>query len=243
MGKLTIVTSGKGGSGKSTVSVGLASAYHKKGNNILLIDCDEGLRCLDLMLGVSDKLVFDLSDIINHGKTLDEVVLKVDKNISLIAAPANVNSYDRRAFGKFLSEITDLYDNIIVDCPAGIDREFYSHLPDYSEVLVVETLDAIGCRSASTIENLLYKAGISKKYLIINKFDFFMLKSNCLISLDDIIDKTGLMIKGIIPNDPELTHLSAEGKLFTKSIAFDAFKRISDRLDGKFVKLPKLNNL
>lgn len=243
MGYLTIITSGKGGSGKSTISVGLASAFNKKNKKVLLIDLDEGLRCLDLMLGVSDKLVFDLSDILNFNKSVNEVKLKVNKNIDLIAAPAQVNSYKRFDFGKFLKSIINDYDHIIVDCPAGVDVDLYNALPTYAQVFVVESLDMIGCRCASTIENILYDAGILNRFLIINKFDHFLLKKNNIISLDDIVDKTGLMIRGVVPYDSQLSFLSAEGKLFNKSEAFSAFMRIADRIEFKDIPLPKLNNL
>ena len=243
MGKLTVITSGKGGAGKSTFSVGLASALNKKNKRVLLIDCDEGLRCLDLMLGVSDRLVFDLSDILNNGKSVEEVALLVNENISLIAAPAGVNSYNRAAFGKFLLKTVDMYDHIIVDCPAGIDKAFYSALPSFAVVLVVETLDAIGCRSASILDDLLFDSGIEDRYLIINKFDYFYLKAKKMISLDDIVDRSGLKIKGIVPFDIELSHLSAMGCLYNESDAFDAYLRIADRLSGIDIPLPKLKNL
>ncbi len=243
MGKLTVITSGKGGAGKSTLSVGLASAFNKRNKRVLLIDCDEGLRCLDLMLGVSDKLVFDLSDILNNNKSIDEVALKINDNVSLIAAPSTVNSYNRVAFGKFLTKIVDLYDHIIVDCPAGIDKAFYNALPSFSCVLVVETLDAIGCRSASILDDLLFDSGIEDRYLIINRFDYFYLKAKKVISLDDIIDLSGLTIKGIVPFDIELSHLSAMGCLYNESEAFNAYLRIADRISGLNVPLPKLKNL
>ena len=243
MGMLTVVTSGKGGSGKSTLSVGLASAFDKLGKKVLLIDCDEGLRCLDLMLGVSDSLVFDLSDILQFDKSIDEVALKVTDNISLIPAPAEVNSYNRRTFGDFLLKTIASFDHIIVDCPAGIDRELYSSLPSFSNLLVVETLDNVGSRSAETMETVLYESGIKQKYLIINKFDYYMLKYNNIISLDDIVNNSGLMIKGIVPFEPQLSHLSAQGKLYHKSSSFDAFLRIAQRLEGRNIDLPKLKNL
>ncbi len=243
MGLLTVIASGKGGSGKSTCSIGLATALSKRGRRVLLIDIDEGLRCLDLMLGVSDKLVFDLSDILNYNKELEDVVLKVNDKIDLIAAPSEINAFSKTDFGKFLYKMTDIYDNVLVDCPAGIDPVFYKAIPPFADVLIVESLDMIGCRSASVLYNMLEEAGIRHKYLIINKFDYFVLKKNPNLTLDEIIDKSGLMLKGIVPLDTSLGILSLEGKLYTKSYAYKAFSRIADRLEGKNVPLPSLNNL
>ena len=244
MGFLTVIASGKGGTGKSTLSVGLACAFKKRGRKVLLIDVDEGLRCLDLMLGVSDRLVFDVSDIINYGKPLEDVVLPVTEHIDLIAAPSGLNGYDKKRFGEFLYTVTDQYDHVIVDCPAGLDLEFYNALPSFSEVLIVEPLDMIGCRSATTLCSVLHSADINHVFLIVNRFDYFVLKGNPTLSLDDIVDKSGLMIRGIVPYDPNLSLFSAEGRLFNRSCtSFRAFCRIADRLEGKDVPLPKLNNL
>lgn len=243
MGLLTVIASGKGGSGKSTCSIGLATAFSKRGRKVLLIDIDEGLRCLDLMLGVSENLVFDLSDILNYHKPLEDVVLKVNENIDLIAAPSEIHSFSKADFGKFLYKVTDQYDNVIVDCPAGIDPVFYKAIPPFADVLIIESLDMIGCRSASVLFNQLESAGIDHKYLIINKFDYFLLKKNPNLTLDEIIDKSGLMLKGIIPLDTALGLLSSEGKLYSRSYAYKAFARIADRLEGKNIPLPSLGNL
>jgi len=243
MGLLTVIASGKGGSGKSTCSIGLATAFSERNRKVLLIDIDEGLRCLDLMLGVSEKLVFDLGDILNYHKSLDDVILKVNDNIDLIAAPAEIDSYSKADFGKFLYKVTDIYDNVIVDCPAGIDPIFYGTIPPYADVLIVESLDMIGCRSASVLYNMLEAAGVKHKYLVVNKFDYYVISKNPNLTFDEIIDKSGLMLKGVVPLDTELGLLSLNGKLYNKSYAYKAFLRIADRLEGKNVPLPSLNNL
>lgn len=243
MGVLTVVTSGKGGTGKSTVSVGLATAFSKLSKSVLLIDIDEGLRCLDLMLGVSDRLVFDLNDIITYNKPYHEAMLQVNSNINLIPAPSSAGTLNKQLFGKFLYDISDDFDVIIVDCPAGIDKDLYCSLPKFSSVVVVEPLDAIGCRSATAIEMVLSSVGINNKYLILNKFDYFIHKHNGIMSLDDIVDKTGLMLKGIVPFDPQLSLLSANGKLYEKCLSHKAFYRIAQRLLFSNVPLPKLNSL
>ncbi len=243
MGMLTVITSGKGGTGKSTVSVGLATAFSKLSKSVLLIDIDEGLRCLDLMLGVSDRLVFDLNDIISYNKPYHEAMLQVNSNINLIPAPSSAGSLNKKLFGDFLYDIVDDFDVVIVDCPAGIDAELYNSIPKFSSVIVVEPLNAIGSRSATAIESVLTESGINNKYLILNKFDYFIHKHNGVMSLDDIIDKSGLMLKGVIPYDPQLALLSASGKLYEKCLSYKSFYRIAKRLLSADVPLPKLNSL
>ena len=243
MGLLLVVTSGKGGAGKSTVSVGLASAFSKLNKSVLLIDFDEGLRCLDLMLNVSDKLIFDLSDVICRGKSTDEVALKIDNNIKLIAAPQKAGEVGRRELGEFLSTATDENDVVILDCPAGIEPELYKNLPRFSHVLVVASLDFIGCRSASALNELFIQNGLKHSGLIINKFDYFTLKNSLALSLDDIVNSAGLPLCGIVPLDTDLQSLTTKGKLYKKCRAAYAFSRIANRLQCGNSPLPKLNRI
>ena len=120
MGRLIAVTSGKGGVGKSSVSVNLASALSLEGNSVLLIDLDAGMRCLDLLLGLSDSLVFDLGDILSGEKNLEEVVLpsSIYPGVSLIAAPLS-GKIEPGQLGDFLKTLPDLYDFIILDFPGN----------------------------------------------------------------------------------------------------------------------------
>lgn len=243
MGQITVITSGKGGTGKSTCTIGLASAFSSFKEKVLVFDLDEGLRCLDLMLGVSESLVFDLSDILSGEKTLDEAKLKVNDFIDLVAAPANICGFDRKKFSDLVFSASDIYDRIIIDCPAGIDTEFYKNIPSFADVCIVEPLNYIGSRSAATLQNLLTEYGIEHKYLILNKFNYSVLKHKMPLNIDDIIDKTGLMIKGIIPYDQDLDDLSQNGRLYNTSSAFSAFCRIAKRLDNKNVPLPELKKI
>ena len=243
MGQITVITSGKGGTGKSTCAIGLASAFSSNNEKVIIFDLDEGLRCLDLMLGVSEKLVFDLSDIINGNKTLDEVKLEVNDFIDLVAAPASVGNYDRKKIADLIFEASDNYDRVIIDCPAGIDIDFYKNIPSFADVCIVEPLNNVGCRSAATLQHLLSLNGVQHKYLIINKFDYYLLKRKMVLNIDDIIDNTGLMIKGIIPYDLDLEDLSQNGKLYNESSAFSAFCRIAKRLDNQNVPLPELKKI
>ncbi len=243
MGLLFIVTSGKGGAGKSTVSVGLATAFSKQKKSVLLVDLDEGLRCLDLMLNVSDRLVFDLADIVNHGKDIDDVAMTVGDGISLIAAPAVSGQVAKSAVSDFLADAAEMYDVVIADCPAGIDTELYSALPSYAKLLVVASLDLIGCRSATALNNVFSNCELPYAALIINKFDYKFLHNDLALSLDDIINNTGLPLCGIVPFDTALQRLSANGKLYTKCRSAAAFSRIAKRLCFGNVRLPKLKKL
>ena len=130
MGKIFAVTSGKGGVGKSTVSVGLSLAFSKQNHKVLLVDMDEGLACLDIMLGIEEPCIFNLSDIL-LGKEISDVVYKSQRNenIHLIPAPETVGTIDAFAFATFVNTVKDLYDIVIFDFPAGVDFSLYTCLP------------------------------------------------------------------------------------------------------------------
>ena len=243
MGQISVITSGKGGTGKSTFSVGIASAFAKMNKKVLLIDLDAGLRCLDLMLGVSSDLVFDISDILSGNTTFDQAILNINDEIDLIAAPENDGQIDYKNLFDFVTDISGNYDEIILDCPAGIDISFFEAIPKYTDVYVVEQLNRIGTRSAAKIETILTENKIENKFLVLNKFDYYLHKDKFIMSLDEIMDATGLMLKGIIPYDDYLDSMSADGELFYDTTAYPAFLRIAKRMLYKNVPLPELKKL
>ncbi len=239
MGKVFAVTSGKGGVGKSTVSVGLAHALCKQGKRVLLIDMDEGLRCLDLMLGVDDETVFDLSDIL-MGKEISDAVYKVknQSNLFLIPAPAKLGLIDAYSFKKFADEVTKLYDIVIFDFPAGIDFSLYGCLPKGALFLTIAAPDPVTVRDAATVSRMLYEIGCESK-LIINRFEYRLSRKQIFKNVDEIIDTAGLQLVGIIPKSEELALLPVKHTLKSKENAASAFLRIAKRLQGESVPLPK----
>lgn len=239
MGKIFAVTSGKGGVGKSTVSVGLSLALAKMGKKVLLVDMDEGLRCLDIMLGVDKSVVFDLSDIL-HGKEISDAVYQsiLDENLFLIPAPSKLGLIDSFSFTRFVNEVEKLYDTVIFDFPAGIDFTLYSCLPKESLFLAVAFPDPITVRDAGVVSKKLFEIGCQSR-LIINNFQYKLTQKRLFKNIDDIIDESALRLIGIIPKSEELALFGMKHKLKTKGNAMLAFSRIAKRLYGENVKLPK----
>ncbi|MBQ3817331.1 MAG: AAA family ATPase [Clostridia bacterium] len=239
MGKIFAVTSGKGGVGKSTVSVGLALAFCSKGRKVLLVDMDEGLRCLDLMLGVDKSTVFDLSDVL-LGKDLQDAVYKV-KNIeglNLIPAPSNVGLIDTFSFSNFAREVSDKYDIVIFDFPAGMDFSLYTALPEDTLFLAIACPDAVSVRDSAAVSRKLGELNLKTK-LIINNFDYEIIKSGIYKNIDDMIDESALQLIGIVPSSAELRFFAISHSLKKRGKANKAFLRIADRLENKRVLLPK----
>ncbi len=243
MAKIFAVTSGKGGVGKSTVSVGLSFAFSKMDKKVLLVDMDEGLRCLDIMLGIDSSVVFDLSDIL-LGKDFTDCIYPCDTcpNLDLIPAPSAIGLIDAFSFSSFVQKIENLYDIIIFDFPAGVDFSLYTCLPKSTLFLTVAFPDPVTVRDAAIVSSKLYEMGAQSR-LIINNFDYKLTKRRIFRNIDDIIDKSGLRLLGIVPHSKELTLLSVKHKLKNKGSAMSAFNRIAKRLDGENILLPKLKKI
>lgn len=238
MGYCYAVTSGKGGTGKSTVSVGLATAFALKGKKTLLIDMDEGLRCLDMLLGIESRLVFDLSDIL-CGKDIEDAVYTTDTdNLFLIPAPSTTGKIDAFKFGEFAKQIIVNYDVVIFDFPAGIDFSLYNHLPRHTVVLAVANPDPVSVRDAAAVcDNLPFDSLHTR--LIVNKFHLKPMFKGVYGNIDSIIDRSGIRLLGVVPENDELLYLSAKHKIKAKGRAMAAFMRITDRLLGIHIPLPK----
>lgn len=243
MGKIFAVTSGKGGTGKSTVSVGLAFAFSKLNKKVLLVDMDEGLRCLDVLLGLDEKIVFDLSDILSGNSVSDSVYYNENNPyLHLIPAPPEPGSIDLASFKEFSEKIHTYYDVVIFDFPAGIDFSLYKCLPKSTLFLTVSHADPITLRDSCKVSELLKEIGASSR-LIINNFDYKDIKRSLKGGVDDIIDKANLQLLGIIPKERELALLPTNHKLKNGGKSMSAFTRIAKRLLGENILLPKLKTI
>ena len=240
MDKLFAVTSGKGGVGKSTLSAGVAAALANMGSSVLLIDLDEGLRCLDLMLGVSENIVFDLADVLGGANAQSAIYPVPDcKGLYLMPAPARHGEIDPELFGAFLREALLNFDKVVVDFPAGIDFTLYKALPDYTVFLTVCTGEPVSLRDAALVGEKLAEEGKNNVRLVINRFDVAYIKDGIYSSIDDMIDRAGIRLVGIVPFDISLSLSFAASKLPKKGNAKKAFDRIAKRLCGQDVKLPR----
>ena len=167
MGKIFAVTSGKGGVGKSTVSVGLATAFSKMKQKVLLIDMDEGLRCLDVMLRLDEKVVFDLSDILTTDDIANSVYTVGDTPfLHLIPAPTKTGLIEPDLFKTLVEKIINYYDIVIFDFPAGIDFTLYTCLPKQTLFLTVAFPDPVTLRDASVVADKLEEIGVNSRLIL-----------------------------------------------------------------------------
>lgn len=244
MVNIIAVLGGKGGSGKSTCSIGISCALAEQNKRVLLIDLDEGMRCLDMLLGVSEKLLFDLSDAVS-GRDLSSCILPIEKgeNFFLLAAPQEKGLFDINAFGKFIENISeDTFDTVVLDLPAGSDLSLYKTLPASTLFLCVCNPNAVSVRDAANIGALLAKAN-RRGALILNRYQPYFIKNPMFSCIDDIIDESGLTLLGIVPESEKLEKAFLEGNFKIRGKATKAFQRIALRLCGKNIPLPKLKKI
>lgn len=246
MGRIAVVTSGKGGAGKSTVSVGLGSALARAGASVLLVDGDAGLRSLDLLLGIGQEVVFDLSDIFAGQCEPIRAIYpsRTCKNLSLVPAPAQLEGLcspgDMRRLCRGFAQH---YDFVFIDCPAGTGRGFETAVAAAETALVVTTPDAICARDAGIVGDLLAERELPAR-LIINRLRVAPVLQGKMPDLDTVIDTAGIQLIGVIPEDEALAVAGANGKpLPSSGMAAGCFCNIARRFCGEEVPLAPLHKL
>ena len=240
MKNILATVSGKGGVGKSTCALGISVSLARKGNRVLLIDLDCGLRCLDIMADVSEETVFDLGDVLK-GRPLSDAILPLRhaEGLFLLAAPQSTDSIDGKELAKLL--LSARFDYIILDLPAGIDFPYIADIADITDFLVVTCGDAVSVRDSFVAAEYTARYGAECR-LIINKYTTRYLKNEVYGGIDDIIDRSGCRLLGLVPYDSECVRdpLSIFKKGNKKA---NAFNRIADRIYGHNTPLPKVKRI
>ncbi|MCQ2454734.1 MAG: P-loop NTPase [Clostridia bacterium] len=235
------IVSGKGGTGKSTVSSGLSIAFSRNNKKVLLVDLDMGLRCIDTFFGIEEGVVFDLYDAISSGNYESAFYYPENEfdNICIVPAPPKNKPVTAEQFSSFYDFCNERFDVIILDLPAGLDFSLLENVKDRLTFICVSNPDPISVKDASCVAQTLYENGIKNPKLIINKFDAELIICKTYKNIDSVIDLSGIRLLGIIPNSPDLMLLPLNHKLRKKSKAYKALNRISRRLSGETVLLPK----
>lgn len=242
MKKVIVVTSGKGGTGKTTVCAGLAAALARTGKRVLIIDCDSGMRGIDMMLGISDKLVYDISDVISGGCEYNEALYKADGDTPLYCVAAPLYADDEVSpslIREFVEKARDDFDYILIDSPAGTGSGFVSAASAADRAIVVINAEPISIRGCQNIRKKLEDMHIDDRRLVINRFDKERFFNMALYEdLDKVIDEAGMRLIGLIPEDVRVTSLSQRGALVnnwsSSSVIFDT---IVKRLQGNDIPL------
>ena len=237
MGELIAVLSGKGGTGKTSLCAGIATALARMDQSVLCIDCDIGLRNLDISLGMADIPALSFLDICSGDYTFDQATRHPDfPKLAFLTAPVNCGpeDVDRAAFSAMLRLARQQFAYVLLDAPAGVDRGFRLCADFADRILLVAGSDPASIRDAVRAGELLELTGKTNVRLIVNRVSKKMYETIGL-TVDDIMDEAGLPLLGIVPEDPNVTLAAAFRKPLLRSEkkgAAAACVRIAKRIQG-----------
>ncbi len=240
-----VIASGKGGTGKTTVTANVGAALARRELSCLVIDADVGVRSLDLTLGLYDSALFDFSDVAEGRADLESAVVEHPERHGLFLLPAPMSlqriSFDALRRVTELADRTGRFDFVLIDAPAGLGAGFRRAAYAADRAVIVATSDMISLRSADQTAALLEEFGFSDYRLIVNRVRPKMIAKSYMPNIDDAMDMAGLPLLGIVPEDEEVLICGSLGELLPdRAPAARAFANIAARLDAQEVPLMKI---
>lgn len=241
MAEKILIASGKGGVGKSTVTSFLGKAMADSEKKVLLIDSDTGLGALDIMLNVADRKMNTWLDVSDKNCNTEDAFIKISENLYLLPSPSHYpDEIDEDVFVKITQESEDNFDIIFIDASAGIDENLKRAAKCCDRAIFVATADEISVKCAAAAASEAEKFGIERDdmRLIINRFVKKAALKSKLLNVDGVIDKSGVRLLGIIPEDKKIPYSSVTAVFPDKKSNFiKAIKRITGRINGENIPL------
>lgn len=246
MGQTIAVVSGKGGTGKTSFTANVGMALAQLGHSTLCLDCDIGLRNLDIAMSMTDRAVMDFTDVLAGFCSLGDAVTAhpLQKNLYLLTAPSRLygGDVDPAAFRKLFREIRKRFDFCLIDAPAGLGDGFRLAITEADRAVVVTTTDASSLRDAQRTVMELDGLPKGKVHLVVNRCKKKLLRS-LHQTIDDAIDMAGLPLLGVVPEDETMPLYAGRGiplLLTGNACAAKAYKNIAKRLSGQRAPLMKI---
>ncbi|MDE6261669.1 MAG: P-loop NTPase [Oscillospiraceae bacterium] len=242
MGTAVMVTSGKGGTGKTSLTAGVASCLAALGRRVLCVDVDIGLRDLDLALGMSDRAVMDFSDVMDYRCSLLGAAVEQPeiRGLYLLTAPLSADGLDRNRFCDLVDEAKEYFDFVFMDSPAGLGDGFQLAMSAAERAIVVSAVDPAALRDAQRTVAELH--ALPQLHLVMNRVQPGLI-AQLRTSIDHAMDTAGLPLLGVVPEDPAVTLATAAGVplvLSTYKGAAPAYLNIAKRLLGQRVPLLRI---
>ena len=247
MGQVIVVTSGKGGVGKTTTTANIGTALAKLGKSVVLVDGDIGLRNLDLVMGLENRIVYDLVDYVEKKCRLNQALIKDKRFEELYIMPAaqtkDKNAVNPDQMKALCAELKEKFDFVIIDCPAGIEQGFKNAVAGADRALVVTTPEVSAIRDADRIVGLLEANEMKRIDLIVNRLRVDMVKRGDMMNVDDVTEILAVNLIGAVPDDEQIVISTNRGEplVGSDSLAGKAYMNICRRIMGEEVPLLDLN--
>ena len=245
MAECIVVTSGKGGVGKTTTSANLAAGLALTGKTVCVIDADIGLRNLDVILGLENRIVYDLVQVIEGHCRLKQALIRDKRVKGLFLLPA-AQTRDKNAVGpddmkRLINDLKETHDYVIVDCPAGIEQGFRNSIAGADRALIVTTPEVSAIRDADRIIGLCEAHDLPEPDLIINRYRAGMVERGDMMNREDILEILAIPLLGIVPDHEDIVISANRGQPVVfddDSVVGAAFRRIADRVQGIEHEIP-----
>lgn len=248
MGEVYVITSGKGGVGKTTTAANLGAGLALLEKSVALVDADIGLRNLDVVMGLENRIVFDLIDVIEGNCRLKQALIKDKRYPTLHLLPAaqtkDKDSVSPEQMKKLCDQLREEFDYVILDCPAGIEQGFKNAIAGADKAIVVTTPEVSAVRDADRIIGLLEASEVSSPMLILNRIRINMVKRGDMMALEDVTEILAIDVLGVVPDDESIVVSTNRGEPSVaddESFAGQAFRDICRRLIGETVPLMDLD--
>ena len=238
MSEVIVVTSGTGGVGKTTTSANVGTGLASLGKKVVLIDTDIGLRNLDVVMGLENRIVYNLVDVVEGNCRIKQALIKDKRYPSLYLMPSaqtrDKSSVNPGQMIKMIAALKEQYDYIILDCPAGIEQGFQNAIAAADRAIVVTTPEVSAIRDADRIIGLLEANDFNKIDLVVNRVRNDLIKRGDMMSIDDVVDILSIPLLGFVPDDENVVIATNQGEPLVGSNTYAgiAYMNITKRLTG-----------
>ena len=247
MSEVIVITSGKGGVGKTTTVANLGTALSFENKKTVVVDADIGLRNLDVVMGLENRIVYDIVDVVEGTCKLKQALIKDKRFENLYLLPAaqtrDKNAVSEHQMEDLCEKLKESFDYIIIDCPAGIEQGFKNAIAGANSAIVVTTPEVSAIRDADRIIGLLEAEGIAKKELLINKLRVDMVRRGDMMSVEDVTEILAIPLLGVIPDDEQVVIATNQGEavIGESGVAGQAYSNICQRILGEEIPIPDFN--
>lgn len=241
MARKIVVTSGKGGVGKTTVCANLGVYLSRLGFRVVIIDADIGLNNLDVIMGLEKQIIFDITDVVSGKCRVRQALLQDPNYPSLYLLPSSHTYASSKITGEHMKNVVDIidhsFDYILIDCPAGVEAGFHRAVFPANEALIVVTPHISSIRDADKVVGLLEQYNIESKGLVINRMRGDLLLSGEMINIESIVKAMDVSLLGVIPEDDTVSKMSIEGRIMTDCESARAFTLLAENIHNGCKKI------